>query len=403
MSRQMRGWPSTALFLASYLLLCGQSSAAQDTVVVSADRPAQWGRDLALVEERRVGAIEGSDVEAFGRLTAAAVGPNGDMVVVDQLGPVVRMFDPQGRYLRDLGRAGAGPGEYSRIAGICITRSGQIALWDPSSQRVSLYGLDGTFARSFRAPSSVLGGEQSFQVDTAGSLYVRAVGALSGHVIDQYQWIRLDSLGGVIDSIPVPRAEPEGRPLVMLTSGGTVRPFLTETVAALSPLGYQVTGRTNVYALWRPLPDGRVVRIERSVEPVAVGKEERQQWTAILRYIESLGAPGAQRFSSIPAEKPAFKELWIDEEGRVWVHRYSSAVYVPPSPGEKARRQGRPGLDWIEPPVWDVLSEKGAFLGTVRPSLNAFPVAARGAFLWVVEHGELGEDYLVRYRIQQGG
>jgi hypothetical protein len=399
----MPRWPSTAIFVASCLLLCRQSSAAQDTLLVSADRPPGWGPDLALVEEQRIGTIEGSDVETFGRLTAAAIAPNGDMVIVDQQGPVVRMFDPQGRYLRDVGRSGAGPGEYSRIAGVCMTPSGQIALWDPANQRVSLYGLDGTFARAFRAPSSLLGGVQSFQVDRAGNFYVRATGALSGHVIDQYQWIRLDSLGGVLDSIPVPRAETEGRPLVVMTSGGAVRPFLEETVSALSPLGYQVTGRTSAYVLWRPLPDGRIVRIERSVEPIPVGAEEKEQWVAILHYMESLGAPATQRFSPIPSEKPAFKELWIDEEGRIWVHRYSAAVHVALSPEEKARRQARPGFEWIEPPVWDVLSEQGGFFGTVRLSLNAFPVAARGAFLWVVEHGEYGEDYLVRYHIQPDG
>lgn len=363
-----------------------------------AAQPPLW-RSAEITEELRLGALEGSPHETFGSLIGAAIGPNGEIVVADQQGPVLRLFDPSGRYIRDIGRAGQGPGEFRSIAGVRFTPDGRVAVWDPGNQRISIYFLDGSPDMTIRVNSSLQGGETPFQVDTAGNFYVQATGSREGSVITRFVWIKTDQAGNVLDSLPIPQANPVGRPLVVMTQGGRRRPFTVETRAALSPYGYQVAGRTDRYAVWRPLRDGRVLRIELSAQAVRVGADERQQWEAVLRFMESASRPGAESFRPLPSTKPVFRELWVDDSGRIWVLRYVEAVHVPMSPEERRRREGRPAIEWLEPPVWDVLDERGAFVGTVSLPMHAIPVAAKDATVWLIERGTFGEGYLVRYRV----
>jgi hypothetical protein len=379
------------------------AAAGQDTVVVQSDRDPVWGLPTRLVEELRIGAVDGNEHETFGRLIGAAVGPAGEFVTVDQQGPALQLFDSAGKYVRDIGRPGQGPGEYRSVAGVRFTSGDEIAIWDPSNRRITTYTLEGGVTGTIRVNASVQGGEEPFQVDTAGCFYVKAVGALVGHVISQYIWIKVDRDGNELDSVPIPKADGVGRPLVVRSLGGSLTPFRVETVSALSPYGYEVTGRTDVYAISRPLPDGKVLRIQHTARAVSVGEEERAQWKAVLDYMESVSPSTATRFEPIPSQKPSFKALWVDDSGRIWVHRYVSAVHVPPSPIRQPKRQGLPVLKWLEPPVWDTYDERGMILGSITLPLTAVLVASRGSRVWVIEHGALDESYLVRYRIEARG
>jgi hypothetical protein len=390
--------------ITAVLCALGLTSAlcAQDTLVINAVRRPEWGASPVLVEEARIGTLGGEGAEAFGRVSAVAVAPSGEIIVVDQHGPALRVFDWDGRFVRDLGGPGQGPGEFSRIAGVRITPEGRVAIWDPGNQRITVYDIDGAVATVIRVESGVQGGEEPFQIDTSGTFYVSAVALRRDRVLDRSVWIRVSAAGEVLDSVPVPRPDSNGRRLGLLAPGGAISPFTVETIAALSPHGYLVAGRTDRYAITRPLSDGRIVRIQRVSEPIPIGEEERRQWEAILHYAASFGPPSGEPFAPLPSRKPVFRRLWVDEEGRFWVQRYAAAVHVPLSPEELSKRQGRPPLEWREPPVWDVIDERGAFWGSVTLPLNAFPAAAHGSHVWVVEEGEYGESYVVRYRVQAG-
>jgi hypothetical protein len=402
LGRAMRVWGGNVLACLSYALLACRVASAQDTVTVHADGPPPWGKSTRLVEELRIGRLSGSEHETFGNLIAAAVGPSGEIVVVDQQGPALRLFDSAGRYVRDLGRPGQGPGEYIQISGVHFTPAGQVAIWDPANARISVFAEDGTVINTIRMTSGMRAAGQAFQVDTAGDFYVLAARSFVRYVVSQYAWLKVDPLGNVVDSLPVPRPNRVGRPLILWTPGGPLEPFTVETVSALSPYGYQVVGRTDRYAVWRRLLDGGVLRIERGGRRLPVSRQEREEWEAVEDYFRVRDRPGAKEFDPIPSRKPFFRRLWVDESGRVWVSRYVAAVHVARSRQEKEEDRGALSLDWVEPPVWDVLDKGGELLGTVTLPRNTLVVAARGLMVWAIAHGRLDESYLVRYRIVNG-
>lgn len=374
---------------------------AQDTLVVRIDEAPRWGSTPTLVEEVRIGSLAGQGPSAFGGIGGAAVSPTGLVAVVDPLGPHVQLFDSAGAFLRTIGTPGPGPGEYQSVAGVAFTPSGELAIWDPRSRRLSWFTPNGAFATSVGMPSSLQSTDEIFRVDTLGRAYVKAAGSARGGVISSYLWIRHDPGTGAFDTLRIPDARTHGRPLNIVRTSGVLRPFHVETVSALSPLGYQVRGRNDAYILLRPLADGRLLKMEREVEPVPVARAERHQWERLLDGIAGR-FPSATEFAPIPDTKPVFRSFWIDQTGRIWVRRYVDAELRPPGPGN-APPPALSRLDWVERPVWDVLGERGLNFGTLTLPFRTAPLAAYGRTLWVHTLGPLDESYLVKYRIHPGG
>lgn len=70
--------------------------------------PDEW----RLVEELRLGQVEGTGPEVFGDVHDVAVDEKGHIYVLDYGSKEVRVFDRDGRHLRNMARDGGGPGEF---------------------------------------------------------------------------------------------------------------------------------------------------------------------------------------------------------------------------------------------------------------------------------------------------
>ena len=70
--------------------------------------PEEW----RLVEELRLGQIDGIGPEVFGDVHDVAVDEMGHIYVLDYGWKEVRVFDREGRHVRNMARDGEGPGEF---------------------------------------------------------------------------------------------------------------------------------------------------------------------------------------------------------------------------------------------------------------------------------------------------
>ena len=70
--------------------------AAQDTLTVVADNPPEWGETPRLVEELRIGVLEGDERYTFVRVVGLVVDPAGVIWVADAGIPAIRRFRPDG-------------------------------------------------------------------------------------------------------------------------------------------------------------------------------------------------------------------------------------------------------------------------------------------------------------------
>ena len=394
---------------------------AQDTIVVRADNAPLWGAVPRLVEEVRIGTLEGGGPTSFGRISGIVVDDDGVMWVADDLAAEIRRFDADGHYLGAIGRSGEGPGEFTGIAGIKRMPDGRIVVWDSRGGRFNFLSAEGEYLSSIPSRVGVIGGRFStFQVDTTGVIYnrwVRFVGVTGPGMNPlkpgqmQAVWIKRTQEGSVVDTIDVP---PSGRSVMGGGSYpfGTMAPFEPVTLSVMSPHGYLVVAHNERYAIHRPLADGRVLRIEQEWEPVRVQRSERSQYAELAAHVATLWDPALRFTDDVPNRKPPFWAIRTDEQGRLWVATHSEGTFIEETPEEREERRKLiefrgsepPPLEWWEPLITDVIEPNGRFLGTLRfPSNQAVVVAARDLLIWAVELGEYDEEYVVRYRVEPGG
>ena len=373
------------------LILSVQAAMAQDTLVVRANKPPVWGDTLRLVEEVRIGTLEGDVNYALSAVGGVVVLDDGTIWVGDRHLSAIRRFDVDGLYVDQIGRKGEGPGEFAYPRGMRLLPDGSVVVWDDGQIRISRFDAGGNFLDSFQPPTFMIGGRlEELEVDSDGNLYVIAMTDPTKSPRRLF-WIKMRPDGQILDSLYLEDARQEG----------TIDPI--RTVTALSPLGYLVTARTDKYELHRTMTDGRVVRIERSSSPIEYQRAERAEKERLERgFSERNGRPRRR----IPKNKPPFSYLQVDQEGRFWVQLHRQGYVEAETPGEKELRERYDGLlrEWREPVVFEVIEPEGQYLGRIEfPNRQTDVILARGRLVWVVEKGAFDEPYVVRYRIEPVG
>lgn len=383
-----------------------------DTLVVRTVAGSVWGDTARLVEELRIGSLEGADEYVLGDPVALAVG-NGAVYVLDAQVPVVRAYDAvTGAYLRDLGQSGAGPGEYGSPDGLAVLPDGRVLVRDPRTIRINVYAADGRLLEAWRHPNG--GGFHTYDrlwVDTTG---VGRVTTLLDWSVPPWEWeyglIGVAPDGQVTDTITVPQLEYERSDLTASRENSASRrqvPFTGELVWGFSPHGYPIAGITSRYAIYLFRPDG-VLRAEREVERVPVHPEEAEERRA--RLTAGLQRQyGSWRWNgpAIPDTKPPLRALFADDDGRVWVvvSRPGRPVLSRAEAAAAEERSGQPVLRYREPPAFDIFDADGRYLGAVTPpsALRIEPTPlVRGDTAWGVERDALGVPTVVRYRMVRG-
>ncbi len=127
--------------------------------------------------------------------------------------------------------------------------------------------------------------------------------------------------------------------------------------------------------------------------------EEKEQWLSWAAYFRKRelerGQPAPEYH--IPERKPAFKEIHVGDDGRIWLQRYVAAEkHAVPArePGDE-----RPLFPWREPQVFDVFESDGTFLGNIAIPRSTRILFRRGSQLWGVYTDDSGE-HVVRLRIE---
>ena len=100
----------------------------------------------------------------------------------------------------------------------------------------------------------------------------------------------------------------------------------------------------------------------------------------------------------MPEQKPFFREIYVGEDGRIWIYRYVAAekrTDVQPLPD----RPERSLLTWREPWTYDVFEPDGTFLGSVVVPELFRPYVFRGLQIWGAHTDDDGVERVVRLRV----
>ena len=128
---------------------------------------------LQLTEVFRVGSESGAN-DAFAQVMDATLDHAGRLLVADGQNHRVAVFDARGRFVGYFGRQGRGPGEMEAPWALAVDAHDSIFVWDDGLARISVFGPDLRFRRSFAAPPQWLIDSMRFLPD--GRLLVAAYG-----------------------------------------------------------------------------------------------------------------------------------------------------------------------------------------------------------------------------------
>jgi streptogramin lyase len=104
--------------------------------------------------------VPGKGEDTFDQPTDVAVGRNGDIFVTDGHGTNNRVvkFSKDGRYIKEWGRTGSGPGEFNQPHALDIDPQGRVFVADRSNNRLQIFDQDGNFIdqwKQFGRPSGL--------------------------------------------------------------------------------------------------------------------------------------------------------------------------------------------------------------------------------------------------------
>lgn len=382
-----------------------------DTVVVRTMSGSVWRDTATLVPEVRVGVLEGADEYMLGEVAGVAVAPTGELYIMDRYVPALRKYGAEGEYLATFGREGGGPGEYQRPdGGVAVLSDGRVVLRDPGNGQLIVYSPEGEYLDGWRLPGGFSSTERLY-TDSADNTYSLIL-LESG--LPPWEWTyglaRYTATGEHTDTVIAPTWDYD-RPVVTGSREGssslTSIPFTGHSSWTFSPRGYAVGGLGTEYRIDLYQPH-RVVRLEKAWTPVPVLPEEAEERERRIRKRYQRQYPGWRwNGPSIPGFKAAFNDVFVGEDGRIWVEVPGTAYEAVSRAAarEAEERSGRPQIRYREPSLFDVFEPDGTFLGHVEAP-REFRTDPAPIFLhdqiWAVAQDEFDVMYVVRYRIESG-
>lgn len=343
--------------------------------VVHVDNPVDgvWTERTTwrLVEDLRIGKLDGEGPEVFGRVAALDVDSAGRIYVFDGYSGDLRVFGPDGRFLWSFGRRGTGPGEFEGVIGMSVAPNGSIWLVDAMLNRYTVIEPD-TF-RVFPRPAPLyrlpwLGGlvSDNTLIDSA---------MIPGESGSKEVLIIVDDRGTVMDSLPI------ASPSISIPSAGMMTfsfPYAPKILRTFDRRGYVWLAVTHEYRLTQLTFEGDTTMVvERDHRPRPLNDAQKD---TVRRYASELRSRFgvSVRASMLPETGPILKWFVVDDRGYLWVCRATSELCS----------------------HLDVFDADGRFLGEVSLpfSILGKAVVRHGNFYAVAE-GELGEPVIVRARI----
>jgi DNA-binding beta-propeller fold protein YncE len=106
--------------------------------------------------------VAGSGPDAFNGPCDVAIAPNGDIFVADGHGgdtnARVVKFSKDGKYIKEWGKKGAGPGEFDTLHSMAMDSKGRLFVADRGNSRIQIFDQDGKFLAEwtqFSRPSGI--------------------------------------------------------------------------------------------------------------------------------------------------------------------------------------------------------------------------------------------------------
>jgi hypothetical protein len=321
--------------------------------VLNPDYPRDGVVSPKYVEVWSVGGETDPQGELINRPQDIRAAADGSVYVLDWKDVCVRVFDAAGKFVRAIGRSGQGPGEINLPCWIDLGPGGELFILDGMNMRISRFGKDGTFIKSFRMEKFA----SLVRIDGLGRVYrgEESTSESSG-LSSEYKEI--------VRSLTIVRTDADG--------GNPKRfgPFIGEKILQKGDGKSVITLSSRVAPTtgWAVNRDGRVCAGHN--EKYEIGVYDRdgtllfrfgRKYKPVKNPLSRSSVARTPAARSQPEYLPAFNpDLFFDDEGNIWIPLFRG--------GDK------------EPFVHDVFSPDGIYLRQVVTPFRIYRVRGDNAY-----------------------
>ena len=288
----------------------------------------------------------------------------------------LKVYESDGRYVRTIGRAGEGPGEFGQLRDVCVGTGDTIVAINYNRDRVSVFSSAGEHVRTF----DVAGYEPTGACFPDGSFLIRTT--TRPNPATRFTPEQANAFDRVDDG---ERIGMDGK------SRGKVGTFAGETYGSIQMIGnsyvqgeliYAGDGKTAEIRVHDAAAGGRIVRILRwndGLAPVTrelIDEQTRSRFPTNLTPEEQARRLERARSRPEPPTVPAYSAIYADPMHRIWVRDPTTS---------RARE-------------WTVFAADGALLG--RAAIPTMPAQDPERFAELA--GFLGNQAMLRWRDTDG-
>jgi len=371
------------------------------TIVASSALPERGEGGWALDQSPSftIGTFQGDTLYQLYRVSGGTRLPDGRIVLSENGNLQLRIYAPDGTFLKSWGREGEGPGEFQSIRVMGVLGRDTLVVLDGRLRRISLiHPDDGFLAQStvdeevgltfvsngmFGDGSMVFGGGMSFSpggdMPTDGlqrpDTPYRSAG-LDGSLTADFGTIPgseyfMQNRGGGGEFMITASIIPFGKRPVAFARGDR---FYLGSADSYEIRGFDSTGRLDrIIRVSHPLTPVTSEDVERLVQEVVADLDDPSQ---------AAGVRSSYRDMPIPDLMPAYRSFLLDSEGCLWVEEY-------PLPGE--------GLK-----TWAIFDAEGVPQTRLSlPSDNRILEVGED-YLMAIFEDQLGIEYLMIYPLTRG-
>lgn len=132
------------------------------TAVTPQAESGHWGTGVR-IKQRTL--LDSPPNSPFNMPTDCATTKNGDLFVLDGVNHRVVVYDAEGRFQRQFGSQGTGPGQFRFPLGLTVAQDGRVYVADSGNSRVQVFSVSGEVSQVMTLPAS--GDAQSDPSDVA--------------------------------------------------------------------------------------------------------------------------------------------------------------------------------------------------------------------------------------------
>ena len=380
-------------------LLTAMPLAAQQAVELPA-------RDESLEPEMtevfQVGSFDGAAWETFGEVNQVAFDGDGNLYVMDRQNFRVVVVDGDGRFVRQFGTEGGGPGEWRIPAGMGVLADGTVVVADGGHRAFMVYNAEGEFSHAVSMGEGATISLGALLADPlGGAVFSSAGGSFSvrmsagsgapelptGRPIERIT-VGSDGVKSVFYTAwqpprqaPVPSSG--GGVGTMVVSAGGPRTFEPRLHVAVLPDGGLAVVDSSAYAVRVVGPDGELDHlVRRAIDPVAVTKRiEEDEKQRQLDDIDT--GEGPQMRIMVRGSDGSTRSMAQDQIQDLQRQMLEQRGFYPEIPVVARLAASPAGTIWLErarvnpeePGPIDLFRVDGTYLGTVSAEGLRIPAA----------------------------